>query len=164
MRKHGTTDQDVVIVQNQAIEVDRNSLAKQASGQRFDLIRRNFPELHESCGRVPAMIEDSVLSAPALRLDKSIGDIPADQPRKLGIAHGRMSAQRHQKVESLDARAELALQDAEQQRHRHGAGAVRNQDQHSQPVYGKSSETARGDRFDLLRRQKPVVQPVAGDR
>ena len=60
-------DQDVIVGEDEAIELDRNSLAEQAAGELGDFFGGNFAEVCESIGAVPVVIEDAVLATFAVR-------------------------------------------------------------------------------------------------
>ena len=70
-------------------------------------------------------------------------------PRKFVIVHWRVRAKRDQKVERRHARAQFPLEDVKQQRHRHRARAVRDQNENSPPIDREGTEAAGGGRSNL---------------
>ena len=107
VRKHGAADQDVIVVENQAVQLDRNGFLQQSAGQFRDLARGDLAQVRKILLAVPTMVEDAMPAA------DSVGDAPADQPRKLSVVHRLVRAQRHQEIERPDAPAQFGREDPE---------------------------------------------------
>ena len=119
--------------------------------------RRNRAELDE-CGRVvPAMIEDVV------RAGAAVHDRTAQMARELLVAHRRVRAERDEDVEGRCPGADRLFEEVEHGRHRHGARAVRDDDENALAVERQACQTVPHDRPEGRRRQHPQVEFVADD-
>ncbi len=103
------------------------------------------------------MIED----APLARV--SVYNLPADQTRKLRVAHGLMRAQRHQIVEHPNARGQILFQNAEHHGHWHGSCSIGNQHQHTPIVDRELGEPSGGNFADFAGGKITLVNAVADD-
>ena len=136
VRKHRPANEQLIVIENQAVEFYGNFLREQAAGDLLDFIRGNRAELHECIGILPVMIENVAAARHA------VDDRAADEFAQMRVVHRRVRAQRHEIIEGLHAGAERFLESVKHQRHRHAARAVRNQNEDAFSV-----ERKRGERF-----------------
>ena len=147
--KHRPADEDVIVVDEQPVERDRNVLLQPASRQLRNLVRGNLPELHERLRIVPPVVENPPL--PGKPIDNGLPDVATE----LLVGHRRVGAERHQIVQRGHARPELVLDDLIQQGHRHRPGAIRNQDEQPLAVHRQLREPGTRHRGDVLAGQIP---------
>ena len=157
VREDGPADKDVVVFDDEAIERDRDGLIQPSEAELLDRGRRNRPERRKGRRVIPTVIENPSIAGAA------VDNRPSDQPAQLLVAHRRVRAECDEKIEGRHARAELALEDVEHQRHRHRAGAIRDEDDHPLTVDRQSLQSLPRQVSDFLRRQIPLDDATSDD-
>ncbi len=155
VRKHRPADKYVVVLGGQTVQRNRHVLIEASAGDIGNVARRDRPEACVCGGVVPTVIED------AARAGAAIDHRPPDVRSQLRVVHGRVRAERDEKIERRDARTELAFDQLEHQRHRHRPRAVWNNHEHPASVDGQRAEPVARNGIELVRAQIAVRHALA---
>ena len=120
VRENRPDDDDLVVVEEPAVDLHFHVEREQAAGQRAGLPGGNRTDRLERRRVVPLVVEQP--RAAVFRLPLVGGDL---QPRAHRLlAHGRVRAEREHDIARLANRADLSVHGFKEQTHRRGAGGV----------------------------------------
>jgi hypothetical protein len=155
--KDRSTNQNLVVVEEQAIDSYQDGFGEQAPGALRNFVCRDGTQVHKRSGEIPSMIENASLAA--LSVDHGL----AHQPRELRVTHQRVRAESHQVVASGRPRTNLLLQKLEHQRHRHRARAIGDDGQHALAVHMKFRACLSNHLANFIVSQQAVSDTLAQD-
>src|SRR5258708_3367004 len=111
-------NQNLVVVEEHAIDFDENRFGQQSSGTLRNIVCGNRTRVHERVRKIPAMIKHTSLAA--LSVDDGLSHHAGECP----IVHERMGSQGYKEIASGSVRTNLLLKKLKHQRHWHGARAI----------------------------------------
>jgi len=82
MGKYRAADQDVIVVEDGAVQSDGHSFAKQSAADRRDFLSRNYPQRGERARIAAIMVEDGYRSR------QPVHHLAPRMAGKLSVAHG----------------------------------------------------------------------------
>ena len=141
VRKDGADDDELVVVEDGAVDRNGHVHLEQAAGELADLACRDRAEGGKGGGVVPGVVEDAdpaVLAGPLLG-----GDFQAAVDRL--VAHRRMGAQGDHHVEGFGFAPDEIVNDAEEQADGGGARGVGDDQQHLLAGEAERGEGLGGD-------------------
>ena len=130
MRKHGTDDDDLVVVEDAFVDLDRHVQFHAALGQFARVRLGKRADGAQRGGIVPLVIEAAHVAIGA----RALGGGDFQPPANRRLTHRLVRAQRDENVERARHRAELPVQRLKHQPHRRGARAVGDDEQHLLPA------------------------------
>jgi hypothetical protein len=81
---------------------------------------------------------------------------PAHELAELFVAHDRVRAERYEVIKGSHARTKVRFDQLKHQLHGHSASAVRNDDEHTLAINGKSAQPILNDAIDFLSAQDTI--------
>ena len=157
VRKDRTADEHVVVLDDQPIERDRHVLLQPSEAELLDHAGGDGPQGGERRRVVPPVVENPAIAGAA------VDDRAPDEAAELLVAHRRVRAERDEKVERRHARAELALEDLEHQRHRHRPRPVGDEDDDALAVEREAVEPLPREVRHFLWREMPFDDAPSDD-
>ena len=145
VREHRPADQQVIVLQHQAVQPHRHLHAQLAARQRQHLVFADRAQGGQRVRIVPGVVQHPHGGI----LGRLLRHRQADQLAQRLFRHRRMGAQRHQVVQALDPRQDVLGHQAEEQRQRHRPRGIGDDDQHALIGQSQMIDRARDDRFDV---------------
>jgi len=128
VRKYRTTDDQVIVIQDQPVKPDRHIFRQATVRNTPDLLRGYQANLHKRLRGFPVMVKNTALTS------FSVFDPATNQVAQLVIIHGLVGPKRDQIIQGSHPTGKMFFKQIEHQRHRHAARAVRDQEQYTLTV------------------------------
>ena len=155
VREHRPADDELVVVEDAAVQRHRHILREAPAGELRDLGGGNRAEVREHRRVVPLVVVDARLA------DAPADDFGTDELRQRRVVHRLVRTQRDQEVDRARLAGEQLAEQREHPRHRHRARAVRDDEQHALAVERERGEAVAHDGAGLVVGQVAVLEALS---
>ena len=126
VRKDRAAHQQMIVIQDQAVETYGYALMQQAAADAFHLGRSDHAHLSEHLWIVPGVVEEVNLRVLRCLFSRS----HPHQCQQLCLTERRMRPQRHQEIDLAGSALQRSHDGAKEERQRHGSGGVGDEHQY----------------------------------